>query len=131
MDIRSHTKRNMYYHYKTALSSAIQIHIKVHTLFSSKLIVAIMYRNTSLLLFFIIYIINRIQLNILHIYSTSSRQISNSLKSLELSQRCPMETVFATITAHNFHFKQKMKLLSFIHNVLLSYLGNFFETFIT
>lgn len=121
----------MYYHYKTALSSAIQIHIKVHTLFYSKLIAAIMYRNTSLLLFLITYSIKRIQLNILHIYSTSSRQISNSLKSLKMSQQCPMETVFATITALHFHFKQKMKLLSFIHNVLLSYLSHFFETFIT
>lgn len=120
----------MYYHYKTVLSSAIQIHIKVHTLFSSKLIVAIMYGNTSLLLFFIIYSIKRIQLNILHIYSTSSRQISNSLRSLKMSLHCPMETVFAMISALHFHFKQKMKLLSLTHNVLLSYLGYFFETFI-
>lgn len=120
----------MYYHYKTALSTAIQIHIKVHTLFYSKLIVAIMYRNTSLLLFFIIYSMKQIQSNILHIYSTSSRQISNSLRSLKMSLHCPKETVFATISGLHFHFKQKMKLLSFNHNVLLSYMGNFFEKFI-
>lgn len=120
----------MYYHYKTALTSAIQIHIKVHTLFFSKLSVAIMYRNTSFLLFFIIYSIKRIQLNIFHIYSTSSRQISNSLKSLKMSLHYPMETVFATILALHFNFKQKMKLLLFIHNVLLSYLCHFFETFL-
>lgn len=71
----------MYYHYKTTISSAIQIHIKVYTLFYSKLIVAIMYRNNSLTLFFIIglYPIKQIQLNILHIYPTSSRQISNTV----------------------------------------------------
>lgn len=120
----------MYYHYKTAISSAIQIHIKVHTLFYSKLIVAIMYRNNSLILFYIIYPIKQIQLTILHIYSTSSRQISNSLKSLKMSLHCHMETVFATISALHFHFKQKMKLLSLAHNVLLSYSGHFFETFI-
>lgn len=89
-----------------------------------------MYRNTSLLLFFIIYPLKQIQLNILHIYSTSSRQISISLKSLKMFLHCPMETVFATISALHFHFKQKIKLLSVTHNVLLSYLGHLFETFI-
>lgn len=96
----------MYYHYKTALSSAIQIHIKVHTLFYSKLIVAIMYRNDSLLLSFIIYSIKLIKLNILQMYSTSSRQISNSLKSLKMSLHYPMETVFAKISALHFHLNK-------------------------
>lgn len=107
MYIWSHTKRNMDYHYKTALSSAIQIHIKVHNLFYSKLIVAIMYKNTSLLLFFIIHSIKQIQLNILYIYSTSFRQISNSLKSLKMSLHCPMETVLPQFQPFIFILNKK------------------------